>query len=192
MESVQELVDMADRSLTKIFTDPWPPPDNSNRSGEKRRVVYLKQRKPQKLMQPKARRRMPAIAAVAPSGSNTRITWPSASVPAKSHSPAIKSEPERRKVTSTKDQKNLVRARPNPPPVSSRPASAPTVIAGERSERNKIALPRPIRIEPRREQSFRLDDIRPDLAQCDVLVIAIAEMEICKEVFAGWRAQLNL
>lgn len=193
MESVQELVDIADRSLTKIFNDPWPPPDNSKRPEEKHRVVYLKQRKPQKLMQSKTRRRMPVIATIAPSGSNTRITWPSATIPAKSQNYATtKYEPEQRKATAAKDQKKLVRTRPNLPSVSSRPISAPTVVTRERSERNKVALPRPVRIEPRREQSFKLDDIRPDLAQCDVLVIAIAEMEICKEVFAGWRAQLNL
>ena len=40
--------------------------------------------------------------------------------------------------------------------------------------------------------SLKVEELRPDLEKCDVLVIAIAEMEICKEIFAGWKAQLDL
>lgn len=43
-----------------------------------------------------------------------------------------------------------------------------------------------------RGPSLKLDELSPDLQKCDVLVIAVAEMEICKEVFSGWKAQLDL
>jgi hypothetical protein len=39
---------------------------------------------------------------------------------------------------------------------------------------------------------FDMDSLRPDLDRCDVLVIAVAEMEVCKEIFSGWKAQLDL
>lgn len=49
------------------------------------------------------------------------------------------------------------------------------------------------RVNDDREQlGIRLNDIRPDPDRCDVLLIAVAEMEVCKAIFAGWRAQLDL
>lgn len=49
------------------------------------------------------------------------------------------------------------------------------------------------RVNDDREQlGIRLNDIRPDPDRCDVLLIAVAEMEVCKAIFASWRAQLDL
>lgn len=88
-----------------------------------------------------------------------------------------------------------------PPKLRSSKSLAPT---------RKVALP-PIHKVPERPKAIRSpssnllkvptspkrigllsSDVQIDVSRCDILVVAIADLETCKELFGGWSAQFNL
>ncbi|KAH8116158.1 hypothetical protein DFH11DRAFT_1506860 [Phellopilus nigrolimitatus] len=173
LDTIHDLVELADQSLTKIFSDPWPPvignsPDYSihHRRAHSRPHVYPP---------PVAAVRAPVAVALCSSSTKQRL---------------VKVQYDNRTGRATQRTRMRTHSRPAPP---SSPNLHPfSSSAGRNAVNTGTARPAPPLRKAVTRKGLNINDIQPDLDRCDVLVISIAEMEICKEIFAGWRAQLDL
>ncbi|KAL5526604.1 hypothetical protein ACEPAF_8328 [Sanghuangporus sanghuang] len=202
VETVNDLVNLAERNVTRIFYEPWPPVDYGKQARPTQTSypgAYARQQTYFQKVQASPRtavQRSTVLQSRTPSTAY-RTQTPRLGTKSPPSRPAkeSRSDPKLRRSANVDEQRTTTIRRVVPSPVLPRPASAPSAVqstttTGAREKRPSLA--KPIRADTRRTQSLRLDDFRPDLAQCDVLVIAVAEMEICKEIFTGWRAQLKL
>ncbi|EJD06697.1 uncharacterized protein FOMMEDRAFT_25908 [Fomitiporia mediterranea MF3/22] len=197
LESITDFFDTVDRKFTKLFSEQWPPIRSSRPTTHVTYVTYTRRHTYHESVQTTTHRSSYAATTTLRTrtmpASPARKSWaPGTQSPRTLSVDVNRPKPTVRKSGTTSQQKEKPQTRAALATGITRPTSTPTVIENSRSKQTKQTLGKSTTVQSARPQRIKLDDIQPDLAQCDVLVIAIAEMEICKEVFAGWRAQLNL
>lgn len=181
-DGLHDLLAIADRGLAKVFNDPWPPV--SQNISKQNRVANTA---------PRDSGRSPSHTAAASLSPKTRRT-----------ETVTRTKLSTRKTVASSTTHRAIVApiyTPRKPAVISRPkehsASSPAIIKSNETTRSSsitrhnaiTSIPRP---KPPPIPRITTEDIKIDVDRCDVLVIAIAEMEICNEIFAGWSAQLDL
>ncbi|KAI5118599.1 hypothetical protein M0805_004174 [Coniferiporia weirii] len=177
LDSVQDLVDLVDRGLAKAFSDPWPPPSRIPivTGRERARLVRGHHAYPRATSHTVSASRAPHVG-VKPCATRTGRTAENPKAVQDKRRPVVrgKVEPSRRLSPPRKQ-------------ISLPSSSQSKATCKEATSR----VPRGVR-KANTKDGIRADDIRPDLERCDILIVSIAEMEICKEIFAGWRSQLDL
>lgn len=213
LDGVQDLVEMADRGLAKLFNEPWPPVQPHSAPRHLRPIHYGTMRKPQmysykiqtsmtrtfaqekmtrtslsgktevskatQRLRPKAKQTLEHAAGAREKQDVGRT--PGMTQAPKLKKPAIPSDIQFPKAEPMKLARTGLRY----------DRASPHSLSSSKPE-PKLELKLEVLKMQAKKPGIQLDDIRFDLDRCDVLLIAVAEMEICKEVFAGWRAQLDL